>query len=426
MINQINNFIKNDVSLISLVIFLSFLPKIGFEKFSLTFTNLILLILSPFILINLVKFKKQIFKDYLLIIFACIFLSCLLSLIFNGIFIKQNVFNIIRYFEIFFYLLIYLNAKYLINTDSINHNKILNVFIFVAFIFFYVFIIKIFEIKTYLTGLNIDLLLSDYRLKLNGLNDFTINILSWSLITKGTTSTNLSYVFCFINVYLAISIFNIKDYSYKLLFLLNVIFIIYSFLVFHNTIYLTFIPILLVLSTVIIYKSNHLVKLFLFLTFLIISYFIILNVGDLGIFNKITNVIETSVKFENPRIRIWSKGIDLVSSNYITFLFGLVSPELYSNYDFFESLFIDSFVKYGFIHLLLITILITNIVINILNHQISNNEKLKKYYLVMLFLTPSLILNNLVNSNMLFSELFAPIFFHIFGIINNNKNVNAY
>ena len=84
--------------------------------------------------------------------------------------------------------------------------------------------------------------------------------------------------------------------------MLNVIFIIYSFLVFHNTIYLTFIPILLALSTIIIYRTNFLVKLFLFLTFLIISYFIISNVGDLGIFNKITNVIETSVKFENPRI----------------------------------------------------------------------------------------------------------------------------
>lgn len=422
MINQINNFIKNDVSLITLVVFFSILPKIGFEKFSLTFTNLFLLVLSPFILLNLIKFKKQIFKDIIFLLFISIFISCLLSLILNGIYIKQNLFNIFRYFEIFFYLLIYLNAKYIVNTNSINHHKILNVFTFIALIFFYVFILKIFEIKTYLSGLNFDLLLSDYKLKLNGLNDFTINILSLNLITKGTTSTNLSYVFCFINVYLAISIFNIKDYSYKLLFLLNVIFIIYSFLVFHNTIYLTFIPILLALSTIIIYRTNFLVKLFLFLTFLIISYFIISNVGDLGIFNKITNVIETSVKFENPRIKIWSKGIDLVSSNYTTFLFGLVSPELYSNYDFFESLFIDSFVKYGLIHLLLITILITYIVVNILNHQISSDEKLKLYYLVMLFLTPSLILNNLVNSNMLFSELFAPIFFHIFGIINKNKN----
>ena len=183
---------------------------------------------------------------------------------------------------------------------------------------------------------------------------------------------------------------------------------------------------MLAIFTFYVIKSNYKIKLILFLIFILLFSFIFINIQDLGYLNKITNVIESAVQNENPRIKIWTTGIDLISDNYENFIFGVISPELFVGYDFFESLFIDSFIKFGLINLVLISILIFYIIYNTLLKSINfdNDKNIDIYVLTLIFLMPSFIMNNFFNSNMIFSELFAPIFFHIFGVTNNKLRNN--
>ncbi len=422
-----NKIISDHTFILSAILILSVMPKIGFLSFSFTLISLVVILFTPFICYKIfINHKIDIFKDPLFIIFFFIFLGSSITLLINGFNPGRNLFNYIKYQEIFIYLLIYLNAKYIVSKETINHNIILNVVIFIFFIFLSPSILSIFKAISYLEALSFDLMLSDYTLKMNGLNDYTINILTLDLIQKGTTSTNLSYVFAFLNIYLIVCLFKLKKYSKVKIIFLNIIFIIYSLLVFHNTIYLTIFPILLAIFTFSVYKSNNKIKLILFLLFISICSFIFINIQDLGFLNKITNVIKSAVQNDNPRIRIWTTGIDLVSNNFKNFIFGVMSPELFVGYDFFESLFLDSFVKFGLINLVFISILIFYIIYNTLlkSNIFDNDENVDIYVITLILLMPSFIMNNFFNSNMIFSELFAPIFFHIFGIINNTLKNN--
>ncbi len=417
--NLSNKFMINESSLFSAILFLTIFPKLGFQSFSLTLNSILFIILFPLIILQILKLKIPIFKDFLLLLFAFMVISCLLSLIINGI-NYQNIFNVLKYFEILVYLLIYINAKYLIDVETINHNKTINIIKFIMLIFLYLFVVKIFEIKTYLNQLNFDLLLSDYNLKLNGFNDFTFDISKFTLITKGTTSTNLSYVFCFINIFVLVALFKIKNYSKILLIIMNFIFLCYSILVFHNTIYVTLVPLFIAAFTYLLYLLKFKHKFSLLILYSILTFLVYLNIADLGFLNKITNVLESAVTLENPRIKIWVSGVSLLATDNLKFMFGIISPERYIGFDFFESLFLDVFIKFGFIHLLLITALLAYLFSKVFLNFNIKEPNLRYYYLVLLFLTPSIIINNMVNSNMIFSELFAPIFFHIFGVLNNN------
>jgi len=417
-----NKIISDHSFILSVILILSVFPKIGISSFSFTLISLAVLLFTPFIFYKIfINYKYDIFKDPLVIIFFLFFLGSSISFLINDISSSRNLFNYIKYQEIFIYLLIYLNAKYLVFKETINHKLILNVALFIFFIFLSPFISSIFTVISYLKILSFDLLLSDYTLKLNGLNDYTLNILSFDLIQKGTTSTNLSYVFGFLNIYLLVCFLKLEKYSKVKIIFLNLIFIIYSLLTFHNTIYLTIFPILLATITFYLLKSNNKIKLILFLMFILLFSFIFINIQDLGFLNKITNVIESAVQNENQRIKIWTEGIDLISDNYKNFIFGVISPELLIGYDFFESVLLDTFIKFGIINLVLVTILIFYIFYNTLLKSINfdNDKNIDIYVLTLIFFMPSFIMNNFFNSNMIFSELFAPIFFHIFGVINN-------
>mgnify|MGYP001454697025 CR=1 FL=1 len=421
--NLILKYSINESLLFGTILLLSIFPKIGFQNFSLTINSIIIIFLSPFILVKVFNLKINIFKDFILILFSLMIISCFLSLIKNG-FDKRNIFNVLKYFEILIYLIIYINAKYLINTKKIDHKKNINIIKYILLIFLYLFFTKIFLIKDYISALSFDLLLSDYSLKLNGFNDYTFNLSNFSLITKGTTSTNLSYVFCFINIFLLVALFKIKNYSKLLLLIMNIIFIFYSVFVFHNTIYITFIPILIATFTFLLIIANYKYKFILLSIYVFVTFLVYQNISDLGFLNKITNVIETSIAQENPRIRIWTAGVNILSIDKMSFFFGTVSPEKLIGYDFFESLFLDSFVKFGLLHLILITTLLGYMCSQILIKNNIEDPNIRIYYLILVFLTPSIIINNMVNSNMIFSELFAPIFFHLYGIINNKSNIN--
>ena len=161
-----NKIIYDHSFILSVILILSVLPKIGLLSFSFTLISLAVFLFTPFVCYKIfINYKFDIFKDPLVIIFFLIFLGSSISLLINGISSSRNLFNYIRYQEIFIYLLIYLNAKYLVFKETTNHRLILNVTLIIFFIFLSPFIFSIFKTISYLETLSFDLLLSDYSSK---------------------------------------------------------------------------------------------------------------------------------------------------------------------------------------------------------------------------------------------------------------------
>lgn len=426
--NKLTNILENENIIFTLILFSGVLFKIGYSSFSFTFVSIFFFIFTPFIILKIfLNNYNEVFKDKIFISFILFFIIFSISLIlnFNIQNLEISLIKLFKPFEIIVFLIIYLNARFLIKLETINHKR--NILSLLAiFIYFFTDFISISSyIIQYLKILPPNLLLSDYTMKLNSLNDYVLNLKNFDLIKKGTTTTNLSYIFAFINVLnFVYFIFFYKTKFYLLLFL-NIFFIIFSILITHNTFYLTFITILSAFYFYFLLNINF--KLRYKILLIILSFFIMallyLNINELVFFNKITNQISLLISGNSPRLTIWLQGINLVSDNKLHFFFGVFDPSQFTKYDFFESLILDVFVKYGFFQLILITYMFFYITYIILKFNLGNknNENIKIYSMVMLFFLPSFILNNFFNSNMLFSETFAPIFFHILGLILSKK-----